>query len=337
MTARRYLLVGNPTAQSGKNRERITRAKAMLEQHGNAVALFDTLPDGRTIAALRDHLDADPPHAVIAMGGDGTFREVGAALFASRHRQEVALAMLPTGTANDQGKSFGLDAGEAGLARNCEVILAGHETKLDAGLIAGLSPDGVTRWNSVFFDSAGFGLCARVLLERNRDREVVAGLGPLSHLYRDHAVYAGAFLRVFMGSFIHDQRFDVELSVDGKVTELKGLTDLVVKNTRIYAGAWVLDDSAQPDDGVFEVVPFFDQADWITKAIIDHEGHPLPRALRDPASRGRIGIQFGKHIHITFQNPLPLAQLDGEEADPFSAVRIEVVQQAIRLVVPKDA
>ena len=52
------------------------------------------------------------------MGGDGTFREVATGLLDSGRAEDVALAMLPTGTANDQGKSFGLDAGEAALERN---------------------------------------------------------------------------------------------------------------------------------------------------------------------------------------------------------------------------
>ena len=110
------------------------------------------------------------------MGGDGTFREVAAGLLESTKKDAVALGMLPTGTANDQGRSFGLDAGEAALERNVEVILAGKETRLDAG---GIDIGAAIRRRRWFFDSAGWGLCARVLRERNEDREVVDAASPV--------------------------------------------------------------------------------------------------------------------------------------------------------------
>src|SRR5689334_18199474 len=182
-----HLLVGNPTAQSGKNRQRIDRALELLAQSGIEAELLPTLPEGKTTAAVRDALDAGVHQVVIAMGGDGTFREVAAGLYTSRRREDVALGMLPTGTANDQGKSFGLTADPEALAGNVDVIRAGHETRLDVGVYrAGdlsAAPD-------YFFDSCGWGLSARVLAQRNKDRAFVETLGPLKEVYRDHAVYA---------------------------------------------------------------------------------------------------------------------------------------------------
>jgi diacylglycerol kinase family enzyme len=98
-----HLLVGNPTAQSGKNQKRIDQALALLKDAGISADFVATLPDGKTIAAVRDALTAGSYGVVIAMGGDGTFREVAAALYTSGRREGVALGMLPTGTANDQG------------------------------------------------------------------------------------------------------------------------------------------------------------------------------------------------------------------------------------------
>ena len=62
-----------------------------------------------------------------------TAREVAAGLYTSARREHAALGMLPTGTANDQGRSFGLHADEAALERNVDVIRAAHETRLDVG------------------------------------------------------------------------------------------------------------------------------------------------------------------------------------------------------------
>jgi diacylglycerol kinase family enzyme len=273
---------------------------------------------------------------VIAMGGDGTFREVGCALMASGHANAVAMGMLPTGTANDQGRSFGLASGDDALEANVRVIADGHETRLDAVHLTRVGAHGEELGRCTFFDSAGWGLSARVLLERNVDRAVVEKLGPLKALYRDQLVYAGAFARVFVDSFVRDQTFDVTLEIDGVRHELVGLTDLIVKNTRIYAGAWILDRDARSDDGVVEIVPFRDQADWIAKGIIDHGGNPLPDPLRDPLGNARADVLRGQRISLAFRAPvLPLAQIDGEEADPSPSARVEVEPRAIRLLVPE--
>lgn len=330
-----YLLVGNPTAQSGLNEIRIAKAHEAIVAAGAQCSLFSTLPGGATVAALAAELLRHTPDVVVAMGGDGTFREVGAALLDSGLAAKVLFGMLPTGTANDQGRSFGLTAGDDALARNVEVLLGGRTSTLDAVELKGLALDGSTQFTSWSFDSVGWGLSARVLLERNKDRAFVEKLGPLRLVYRDLMVYAGAFSRVFMDSFVTDHTFSALLRVDGKPHELRGVTDLIIKNTRIYAGAWVLDRNGEPNDGVVEIVPFRNQADWLAKAIVDHDGNPLPDALRDPGGVVAKDVLRGAEIELTFQGAvLPLAQLDGEEADPTPRAQIRVVPRALTLVVP---
>jgi diacylglycerol kinase family enzyme len=237
-------------------------------------------------------------------------------------------------TANDQGKSFGLDAAPEAIERNVGVIRAGHETRLDVGTIrAAGAPE-----PEYFFDSAGWGLSARVLAQRNKDRALVDGLGPLKEIYRDQAVYAGAFLKTFLESYVIDDKLTVHAVLDGEAVELDGLTDLIVKNTRVYAGAWILDDDAKHDDGVFEIVPFQGKRDWASKAIIDLEGNPVTEKMLNELGVEHSRNYRAKTMDLTFVAPeggAPLAaQIDGEEwpADPH--VRIEVAARAIRLIVP---
>jgi diacylglycerol kinase family enzyme len=329
-----YLLVGNPTAQSGKNQERIDRALELLRERKLDARLLPTLPKGGTVRAVREALEGDAEiGVVIAMGGDGTFREVAAGLFTSAAKERVALGMLPTGTANDQGKSFGLEATPEALERNVDVIALGHETKLDVGVYRrdGAEPD-------YFFDSAGWGLSARVLAQRNKDRALVETLGPLKELYRDHAVYAGAFLKTFLESYAVDDKLRVEAVLDGQPVLLEGLTDLIVKNTRVYAGAWVLDRTSRADDGAFELVPFRGKRDWASKAIIDLDGNPVTEEMLN-----EIGVEHSKPIRasrmeLTIYDPpggAPLAaQLDGEEWPANPKVTIDVVARGLRLIVP---
>jgi diacylglycerol kinase family enzyme len=330
-----HLLVGNPTAQSGKNAERIERAVRGLGAVGVACDVLATLPAGATIPAVADRLRGASYRCVIAMGGDGTFREVGSGLLESGRADEVAMAMLPTGTANDQGRSFGLDAGEAALERNLEVIVAGRETRLDAGkMVTSDHP----AW---FFDSAGWGISARVLRARNEDRVLVEEHAPLlKTLYRDHLVYAGALMRVFLESYVVDDTFTAEIDAEGPAggrVVLDGLTDLIVKGTRVYGGAWVFDRTSRHDDGLFEMVPFRGKLDWMSKAIVDLDGNPLTEEMLNA-----VGVEHSRPfrfsratVKLTWPEggAAPAAQIDGEE-HPADHATIEVVPRAICLVVP---
>jgi diacylglycerol kinase family enzyme len=334
-----HLLVANPTAQSGKNAARIARVVDLLRQKGVIADVLPTLPAGGTIGAVREALRDGGLRVVIAMGGDGTFREVAAGLLESGRAEEVALAMMPTGTANDQGRSFGLSSAESALERNVDVIVAGHETRLDAGRITARTDDGDEAARTWFFDSAGWGISARVLAERNKDRALVETLPVVREFWRDKLVYAGAFVRVFLDSYVVSDKFDAVVIADGVRHELGGLTDLIVKATRIYAGAWIFDRDARHDDGIFEIVPFAGKRDWTSKAMLDFEGNPLrEEALNAIGIRHSTQISAAK-IELTM-SPKPgarplAAQLDGEELVATPHVTIEVVPRALRLVVPE--
>ena len=331
------LLVGNPTAQSGKNKARIDRARAHFAEHGLLAELFNTLPAGRTVSLLAERLARGGDGVVVSMGGDGTFREVASAILDSGRAPEIALGMLPTGTANDQGKSFGLEASEAALERNVSVVVQGRETRLDAGTLESLDAAGGVEKSVHFFDSAGWGLSARVLAVRNRDRETVAGLGPLKEIYRDQLVYAGALLRTFLESQVVDDKFSAAVEADGVSHSLHGLTDLVVKGTRVYGGAWVFDRESRHDDGLFELIVFRGKREWTSKAIVDLDGNPITEEMLN-----RIGVEHSRPIRasrfeITLapEGEVPIAaQVDGEELIASYQLRIRVEPRALRLIVP---
>jgi diacylglycerol kinase family enzyme len=336
----RYLLVANPTAQSGKNAARVARARELLDHARLDHRFVPTAPAGGTVDTVKRELLADTSiDAVIAMGGDGTFAEVAKGLWQSGRSKAVRLAMLPTGTANDQGKSFGLLADESSLEANVAVIAEGHETRLDAGEIRVFDVNEKLVREDMFFDSAGWGLSPRVLHLRNEDREIIAGIPVVRDIYRDHLVYAGALMRTFLASYIDDDKFDARLLADGKERHWHGLTDLVVKGTRIYGGMWVFDSTSKHDDGLFEVVPFAGRRDWLSKAMVH-----LDQTGAMSESLARVGVTHsegmrGKEIELWLSahegGPTLAGQIDGEEFPAGVHIKIHVLQQVLRLVVPK--
>ncbi len=331
----RYLLVANATAQSGRAARRIDEALRAMHARGMQVALCETEPERRTIAKVRDCLDRGGVDVVVVLGGDGTFHEAATGILEAR--EHVPLGMLPSGTANDQGKSFGIQRGDT--EKNLDVIQAGHLTQLDVGRLARLNHHGEVLDETLFFDSCGWGLQSDILALRNRQREVVSELPLVRELYRDQVVYFSASMAKLVESYVNPVKFRADVHADGELHVLEGLTDLVITATPIYAGHWVLDRRAEPDDGRFELVPFKGRRDWASKVLRDFAASPvwqedldllgLEHSVGFSASTFEIDLFRPERVELR-------AQVDGEEWHGGDRYRVEVQPGRLPLITPRD-
>lgn len=330
------ILFANPTAQSGKAADWIRHARALLDDAHVTHRFVPTEPEGRTIDRVTEVIDNEGVRAVIYMGGDGTFAEVAKGVLASKHARECAMGMLPTGTANDQGKSFGLDSGPGALERNVSVIAAGVSVGCDVGRLV-VERDQKEIHRDMFFDSFSVGLGAASLATRNRDRERVGLIPGLGMLYRDQLVYAGAILQRLAESYIVDVKFDLEAIVDGKVYSFDNLLDVIIKNTQIFGGEWVFDPNIESDDGLFEMVPVTGRRDFGAKMLGSLRRSPVGAdelsMLGFTHDKPVTGARFELDVRA---RPLPAAQCDGEELPVGDRYRIEVLPRALRLIVPRE-
>jgi diacylglycerol kinase family enzyme len=330
------VLFANPTAQSGKAQNLIRVARALLDEAQVAHRFIPTEPEGRTIDRVREAIDNDGVRVVIYMGGDGTFAEIAKGIFASKHAADCVMGMLPTGTANDQGKSFGLDSGPGSLERNVSVIAAGEIVGCDVGRLT-IERDQKAIHTDMFFDSFSVGLGAASLETRNRDRERVGMIPFLGKLYRDQLVYAGALLQRLAESYIVDIKFDVECVIDGQVHSFDNMLDVIIKNTKIFGGEWVFDPNIESDDGLFEMVPVTGRRDFGAKMLGGLRRSPLGTEelalLGYEHEKPITGANFELTVRTT---PAPSAQCDGEELPAGDRYRIEVVPRALRLIVPRE-
>jgi diacylglycerol kinase family enzyme len=333
------VLVANPTAHSGKAAAWITRARAALDAAGVAHEFIPTLPDSGTVGEVRRVIEQDGVRLVIAMGGDGTFAEAAKGILGSHGADEVALGMLPMGTANDQGKSFGLRAGLDAIAENVAVIGRGAISEMDVGVVKRLDEADRVTHSDLFFDSMSVGLGAAVLAARNRDRERVAVIPLVRSFYRDHLVYAGALLKKLARSAAGRATFELEAEVDGERFHFHSVIDVIVKNTRIYGGEWVLAPDGLADDGLFEMVPVCGLGELTSRAISTLRGSPI-----GAYELAQLGIRParpvpGRDFILTAMQPgvasPPAAQIDGEEFAAGDRFRIQVLPRVLRLIVPR--
>jgi diacylglycerol kinase family enzyme len=330
------VLVANPTAHSGKAADAIRVARALLYEAQVPHRFVATEPDGRTIDRVREAIDDSGARVVIAMGGDGTFAEVAKGVLASDHAAEVAMGMLPTGTANDQGKSFGLAAGAGALPRNVAVIAAGEVVRCDVGSLVIERGDREIH-RDLFFDSFSIGLGAASLETRNRDRERVGRIPGLGALYRDQLVYAGAVLQRFVESYVVDIKFDADAVIDGAVHHFEHVLDIIVKNTKIFGGEWIFDSRSESDDGRFELVPVTGRRDLGTKLLGSLRRSPIGVDDLQLLGFSHAPPISGARFDLTIRGAvLPAAQCDGEELPAGERYRIAAVPRALRLIVPRD-
>lgn len=369
------LLVANPTARSGKAKRYIDDAMAVLDDAGLRPEFLATLPAGGTVGALADRLEREDVARVVYMGGDGTFAEAAKGIILARERSgiDVPLGMLPMGTANDQGRSFGITAGVRSLRRNVEIIAAGNEQWLDTGRIEAFDAADVPIARDLWFDSCGIGLSARILAQRNREREWVENIPLLRRVYRDKLVYTSATLRNLVFGAAAGKNFRAEIDLDGETLVCESVADILIQGTIIYAGDWIFAPEGKPDDGRFEVVILRGHADWAAAAIGGFKRNPVTGDDLEVLGLPRREVPAGKVIDIRIDRPsrpnlatrvfAPFrrrpsqppagpaiaaatgpggiggvdAQIDGEEFVSAVRYRIENLFHHLRILVPEDA
>jgi len=333
-----YLLVANPTAQSGRARERIDEALSAMRGAGMNVELCTTEPDRRTVTKVSDRLQRGGVDVVVYLGGDGTFHEVATGMLSASETtgRTLPLGMLPGGTANDQGLSFGIEKGET--ERNVRVIADGHTTHLDVGRVEKLDLDESVLESSFFFDSCSWGVSSDILAMRNRHRSLISEVPLLREVYRDKLVYFSATMTKLLETYVEPLKFRAEVTVDGKHHVLDGLLDLIVSATPIYAGHWVLDRNAEPDDGMFEMIPMQGRRDWVSKAIRDLAASPVWQEQLDALGITHSATLRGSEFTVDLFRPERcdiLSQVDGDEWHHGDRYRITVLPRRLPVLTPR--
>lgn len=336
------LLVGNPTARTGKAAAAISRAMVALERARLYPEFFPTLPRGATVAALADRLEIGDVARVVYLGGDGTFAETAKGIILARERTglDVPLGMMPMGTANDQGRSFGVAAGIKAIERNVQIIADGIESWLDVGRVQAFAEAGDELAQDLWFDSWGVGLSAQILAKRNRDRDLIAHVPLLRQIYRDKVIYLRAGLSSYLRTLVGRSRFAAAITIDGVCHEYEGVTDIVIKGTALFGGDWIFAPDGKPDDGRFEVVVMRGHADWAAATITAHKRNPVTRddlaVLGLPAAEVPSGREIDVRVFRSPRHHRLYAQLDGEEFLAADHYRIENLFHHLRVIVPAD-
>lgn len=305
-------VVVNPCTLRGACAALWEDALARLRRSG-PVEVLCTVGDGGDRARVAALIEQMRPAVVVAGGGDGTLREVAAAVHAADAAGGPALAILPLGTANNVARSLGLlslrQHGSAAVERACDAIRRGERRRIDLGRVG----------DAVFIGSFALGMDGSILAARNawRRRWRLGGL-------------TGGYPLYLLSCAVHLLRHraaHARVRADGAL-HAGPLYNLLVANTALYAGEFRFDGADHSADGRLDLQVFTSAADYVRGFVAAwrrHLAHQRGGRVAPPARLERVA-----QVEIELDSPLA-AQLDGEEHGRAARYAVAVLPQAIRV------
>jgi diacylglycerol kinase family enzyme len=294
---RRFFLVANPGAGIA-GIPLLEEVIATLERGGAVVTRGASVDGEGARREARRAADSGGCDAVVAAGGDGTVRQVAAALIGSG----TPLGIIPVGTGNVLAHEIGLPPKADAVA--C-ALLAGPSVPVACALANG----------EPFLLMTGAGFDARVL--QGLDRRLKSRVGKIAYA----APLLGALTRPL-------DRLDVRLDGDSHRASWA-----VISNARHYAGGFVLSRRAGIRRRGLEAILFKadSPAALIGQLISLAMGQLDVRAAR----RGDIAIVSCSRATITSLRPVP-TQLDGDVFGT-TPLEVDAGSSEVGLIVPVAA
>jgi len=310
-------IIMNPSANDWEAKKKWPSMVDLLKKQKIKYDLVETQPDRPTVEITKEVTEQGYKR-IIAVGGDGTINEVLNGIMKAKVSKRPKLALFPFGTANDVSKSFNIIVGN--LEDMVGTLVDGLDYPLDLGLV---------NEDIYFADCFSIGFEATVLKDRNLTREdrLIMSKGFES--------YVPSAIKKFL---FHKTQ---SASIDIDETNLKQpIYSLIVKNTRVYVGAFILNERIRGNDGKLDVFLFQDAIQFwaefgtqITKQVstrTDITG--ISKNIVDIVIKNYKDFQ-AKNIEINLSDKMD-SQLDGEQFKTDSHFMVECIPKAITLQVP---
>jgi YegS/Rv2252/BmrU family lipid kinase len=330
----RVVSIVNPVA--GKARGAKLRIKAVeeLKRLFPDVAFVETNAPGHATELARAARDSE---LIIAVGGDGTAREVASGLMSANpdvttktqsHKEAGAetavrpdsepdlvssclggktplLAVIPVGSCNDLPKNVGIppDVIEA-----CRVAKEGSIRQID--VIRVEMSDDCSSQQTHFVNAAGFGFDATVTAEAHRSRHLSGLPLYLVAVMRALRDLECPLVRIRAGDFETEQRVLMVAAANG----------------RYYGGGMKVAPEAQPDDGLIDICIGFSMGRLSTLS-------KLPRFVAGThVTLKEVRMLRAPELELEFLEPVQI-ELDGDllVPQPFKRFHLAVLPKAVNI------
>jgi diacylglycerol kinase (ATP) len=237
---------------------------------------------------------------IVAVGGDGTWGNVGNAILSSG--APVTLGLVPGGTGCDLIKTLGYPGRD--VASCARVILDGRTRMIDVGRAAG----------KYFLNVLGFGYDIAVIEHTWKVRHLS---GELLYLYS-----ALSQIYSFPG-------FKVRVQADAGPEQAQELLMLIIANGQVFGGTFRIAPRARLDDGRLDAMAFSNMS--LLRRL-----RLLPRLLRGTHEGSpAVSSQTAGCFRLRFEAP-PTFETDGDWNRAESAeIEVETLPRALRVLAPE--
>lgn len=286
-------IIANPLAGRGRGKKTATLAQEILNAQNADYQLLYTEHPGHAVELAQRA--SEKHEVVVALGGDGTIREVVQGMWQS----SATLGIIPGGTGNDYARGLGIPR-QTALA--IETLLGNYAVPFDLGVETDL----------VFGVSASIGFSVDVLEHVNSHRD---------GFWKGQS----AFIAGVIATLRTLRTYPVKLTIDGQVIK-KEVVALFVMNMPYSGGGMKFTPTAQYNDSLFHVllIEQISKPDlaWTLPKIYSgkHVNHPA------------VSIYPGQEITVESE-PLPI-MLDGDifSTRPLQAT---LIPNANKVLIPK--
>jgi YegS/Rv2252/BmrU family lipid kinase len=313
---RRVALIYNPVSgqYSARRRAAIEQTLAVLREAGVAVEALETKKAGEATIHARQAM-SDGCDAVVACGGDGTVHEILQSLVGS----DVALGVIPLGTANALAANLGLIGAPAKVARK---LLEAAPTRISVGRIHYQDQSG-NPGSRYFIVAAGIGPDALVM--SRMDAGLKRRLGYALYLVECFRTWA-TFSFPYFEAVLPENGNGGGRAVD--------VSQLLAVRVRSFGGVLnTLAPGASLNNGKLSLLAFKTQSrlhylKFLLAAMAGrHTFKGAVELLETPSIECRAHNGAGETLFV---------EADGEVLG-FLPVRLEVVPQSLTLLVPPGA
>lgn len=220
----KWAFIVNPVAGNGHSLEVEKELILQLKKRNIDAHLYRTERKNHGKILARE-LAEQGYDIIVAIGGDGTFNEVGSAL---TEFPEVTVGLVPAGTGNDFAQILGQN--EKFTEKDWDIFFEANTRKLDVGRCNG----------NLFFNGMGVGFDAQVASENYVTPDQVKE--------RSKNLYVWHILKNLL--FYKERIFNT--STNGVMHETLGFMNTISIGRR-YAGGYFITPKAIANDGLFDV------------------------------------------------------------------------------------
>ncbi len=291
-------VVCNPIAGNGAAKRASEQIQAELEKR-NIPFTYCTSDYAGHAVELSQQAVKNGADKIIAIGGDGTLREVATAL----KDTEVTLGIIPCGTGNDLSRALHIPHD---TVKALEIALSGERRQMDAAMAN----------DELYFNVAGFGF----------DVDVLDATLLFKEKYKNGSI---AYLRGLLHSMRTMKLRKTTITTPDGVLE-KNCLIIAVGNGTHFGGGMMVTPKADPFDGLLDVCIGSD----VTKAVLLRV---LTKFLKGKHIAYTKYITYFKATEVTAVcEPASRIEVDGDVM-PGTPVTFRVLPKALWVQVPARA